>query len=532
MQLSSHVLDVVLKNQDKTRREVNNEGGKENKLCEEQDEAKSSDVVVSSDRLKFCEMEVASLASEIRTLSSAVEGRNYPMECEKRLAERARAIQAKMDSNLQTIVAQEQTQQEVEDDQREKGPEGSHDDDSKISTIRSRLQELRRGLSDRTPNRSPSRNSNARIGHFSNRSLPPEPRSNRSSLEVPAASGTSLSTSLLEECGPRSRCGVAAHGREAQPLRRISSGYIDTLHSQSPPKRGRSTLFPGGKSVVQKEVAQGKSVAQKEVPQGIPPPSPVPGSRKALEAAALTEGTQNSALSASSRSLSARSVSAKIPPVPLVGLPGKLSSSCTTGCLARENVVSETISEESTGLSITTRSSRGSPGVSLQAKPGPDQSLQIGSSWQFQAGSQEHLDVHQHVQHHVLGGGPSISRMTQPLPKAPSQWRAQPGQVQAQGSLQTKRRPSLVLSMSHGPHSQTQSANTSPRQSMNVRLSSPSSTATQQVPSPRPWGMRPPGCSAEVQVTWHGHKLPRQLSGSIGSHQQGTSLHSRTNSVC
>jgi len=460
-QLTSRILDLVLESQDKNRREAQKE---------------------------------ASLAIEIKTLSSAVEGRNYPQECEKRLAERARAIQAKMDNNLQTMVAQEQAQQEVEDDRREKGAESSSGDDTRVSTIRSRLQELRRGINDRTPNRSPSRaHSNSRIGHLSHRSLPSESRSSRSSLEVPAAGGTCI----VEDCGPPSRCGVFAPGREAQPLRRISSGYIGEHRMQSPHR---------------------SNIVHKDAPQGILPPSPVPGSRRAMDRAASTEGTLHSCNGSGTRTLSARSIPCNVPPVPLVG------------CLAKDNVVSGTISEESTGLSVTTRpSSRGSPGVSLQVRPGPDQSMPTGTSWQFQAADREHVDSHQHVQHHVVG---PPTRISNSLPKAPSQWRAQPGQVQVQAHLQAQRRPSLVLSMPTGAHSQTQSANTSPRQSVNVRLGSPSSTATQQVPSPRPWGMRPPGCSAEVQVTWHGQKVPRQLSGSMSSHQMGTSMNSRTNSVC
>merc|ERR1719362_609463 len=149
------------------------------------------------------------------------------------------------------MVAQEQAQQEVEDDRREKGAESSSGDDTRVSTIRSRLQELRRGINDRTPNRSPSRaHSNSRIGHLSHRSLPSESRSSRSSLEVPAAGGTCI----VEDCAPHSRCGVFAPGREAQPLRRISSGCIETLRLQSP-KRGGT--IPDQR--------------------GIPPPSPVPG---------------------------------------------------------------------------------------------------------------------------------------------------------------------------------------------------------------------------------------------------------------
>mmetsp|Transcript_107095 Transcript_107095/g.212609 ORF Transcript_107095/g.212609 Transcript_107095/m.212609 type:complete len:301 (-) Transcript_107095:1060-1962(-) len=110
----------------------------------------------------------------------------------------AAAIQQNMEHNCQdprAILRQAQTHQEVEDDRQEQGQEGQEGgDDSELGTIRSRLLEVRRRINEKTPKRSPARaHSNSRGGQLSHSGLSPTPRSNRSSLKVPATCSTSSS---------------------------------------------------------------------------------------------------------------------------------------------------------------------------------------------------------------------------------------------------------------------------------------------------------------------------------------------------
>jgi len=376
-------------------------------------------------------------------------------------------------------------------------PQMAGDSTENISVIKSRLQEIREGIKDRTPSRSPAPHTPCGISRqqLQQQQQQSARHPQRHSCPAPAASGSALI--------------ATAAGVDSSRGCRVSGKTVPVISEEVPPRLPGPTQsnalnrsFDSGRRVLPVRPHPWKD------PSTLMPQSPVPGVRSptsdasadASGFAAVGSGQQQCTHSVA-RTLSQRSLPAGVQTAPSIRVTRQVTSGSGTSLPAWE------VTRDLTSLSgeeligkPTRPNSRSSLGVSVQVPSAQGHQSGSPSSWQFQVMSQPgspHGRMHQPPQlpqqprplWQRNSTGPAGSNSSGPAPAPP---------LGAPPNVPAKRRPAqlaiAIPTTSHG--SPNMQPATSPRQSLSYRLGANAAAAAAAVASsisgpgasPRPWG--------------------------------------------